>query len=131
MRAALNRDRERRRKADHASADRAGAGARSAADRAGEGRAAASAIRFPNRSFIAEWNALLELPAGELRSRLTSPSHGWKRLRLSSPFVTAAGVDFTDAALRRRIACAAKRFAARISGHGDARQTAVSRPPVV
>jgi hypothetical protein len=89
---------------------------------------AASAIRFPNRSFIADWNALLELPAGELRSRLTSRSQEGKRLRLSSPFVTAAGIDFTDAALRRRIGCAAKRCATRMSGHGDARQTAVSQP---
>ena len=79
---------------------------------------AASAARFPNRSFIADWNELLHLPVGELRSRLTSRSQESKRLRLSSPFVTADGVDFTDETLRRRIGRAAKRIAARSQGQG-------------
>jgi hypothetical protein len=86
---------------------------------------AASAVRFPDRSFIADWNDLLHLPVGELRSRLTSRSEESKRLRLSSPFVIAEGVDFTDATLRRRIGRAAKRTAARGRGNGDARPAAV------
>jgi hypothetical protein len=70
---------------------------------------------FPDRSFIADWEELLRLPTSELRVRLTSRSQDMKRLRLSSPFVTAEGVDFEDQTLRRRIRRAAKRIVARAS----------------
>jgi hypothetical protein len=70
---------------------------------------------FPDRSFISDWEKLLRLPTRELRALLTSRSEDMKRLRLSSPFVTAEGVDFTDHTLRRRIRRAAKRIAARAS----------------
>jgi hypothetical protein len=69
--------------------------------------------QFPDRSFVADWDQLLHLPTSELRVRLTSRNQDMKRLRLSSPFVTAEGVDFGDQTLRRRIRRAAKRLVAR------------------
>jgi hypothetical protein len=71
--------------------------------------------RFPDRSFVAEWEELLRLPTRELRALLTSRDQDMKRLRLSSPFVTAEGVNFEDQTLRRRIRRAAKRIVARAS----------------
>jgi len=71
--------------------------------------------RFPDRAFVGDWEELLRLPTAELRALLTSRDQGMKRLRLSSPFVTAEGVDFGDQALRRRIRRAAKRIVARAS----------------
>jgi hypothetical protein len=72
-------------------------------------------IRFAERSFIEDWEELLRLPTPELRTLLTSRSQEMKRLRLSSPFFTAEGVDFSDEMLRRRIRRAARRVAARAS----------------
>jgi hypothetical protein len=72
--------------------------------------------RFPDRSFVADWEELLSLPVSRLRVLLTHRGQRMKRLRLSSPFVTADGVDFRDEALRRRIRRAAKRIAARGAG---------------
>jgi hypothetical protein len=69
--------------------------------------------RFPDRSFTREWDDLLRLPASEVRSRLRSCDRNMNRLRLSSPFVTADGVDFTDPILRHRIWRAANRLVAR------------------
>jgi hypothetical protein len=75
---------------------------------------------FPDRSFVADWEDLLRLPTSELRALLISRNQDMKRLRLSSPFVTAEGVDFGDQTLRRRIRRAAKRIVARASRHaGD------------
>ena len=73
------------------------------------------ATRFPDRSFVAEWQQLLRRPVPELRVLLTSRSQKMNRLRLSSPFVTAEELDFTDQALRRRIRRAAGRIAMRAS----------------
>jgi hypothetical protein len=70
--------------------------------------------RFSDRSFVAEWEDLLRRPYAEVRALLTSRSEEMRRLRLSSPFVTAEGVDFTDHSLRRRIRRTAKRIAARV-----------------
>jgi len=72
-------------------------------------------IRFPDRSFVVDWEKLLRLPTSELRALLTSRNQDMKRLRLSAPFVTAEGVDFGDQTLRRRIRRAAKRIVARAS----------------
>jgi hypothetical protein len=72
-------------------------------------------VRFPDRSFVRDWEASLRLPPDQLRALLTSRSQEARRLRLSSPFVTAEGVDFTDQALRRRIRRAAKRLVERAS----------------
>jgi hypothetical protein len=74
---------------------------------------ARTARRFPDRSFVAEWDSLLRLPISALCEMLTRRDQHMRRLRRSSPFVTAEGVDFTDVALRRRIGRAAKRIAAR------------------
>jgi hypothetical protein len=70
-------------------------------------------VRFRDRPFVSEWAKLLALPPHQLRVLLTSRNQEMKRLRLSSPFVTAQGVDFSDEALRRRIRRAAKRVATR------------------
>jgi hypothetical protein len=88
---------------------------------------ATAARRFPDRTFIPEWESLLRLPVCSLRNLLTSRDQRMRRLRLSSPFVTTEGIDFTDDALRRRIARAAKRIGARASlrrAHGASNVTA-------
>jgi hypothetical protein len=72
---------------------------------------AGTSRRFINRSFVQDWSNLLERPLPELRSQLISGSRDMNRLRLSSPFVTANGFDFTDPTLRRRIWAAARRLA--------------------
>jgi len=69
--------------------------------------------RYPERTFVQDWNKLLALPANQLRDLLTSRHTEMKRLRLSSPFVIAEGIDFTDPNLRRRIRRAAKRVVER------------------
>jgi len=74
--------------------------------------------RFPHRSFVADWEELLGLPLERLRALLTRRDQRMKRLRLSSPFVTAEGVDFTDVNLRRRIRRAAKRIVACAASRG-------------
>lgn len=73
----------------------------------------AMSSRYPDRPFVAEWDELLRLPVRQLRTRLVSRDPTMTRLRLSSPFVTADGVDFTDRRLRQRIRRAARRVAAR------------------
>lgn len=73
------------------------------------------AARFPDRSFVQDWDQLLRLPPGQVRALLTSRNQDMRRLRLSSPFMTAEGVDFGDETLRRRIRRAAKRIATRAS----------------
>jgi hypothetical protein len=77
------------------------------------------AARFAGRPFLREWDQLLSLPAQELRAKLVSRDSGMARLRISSPFVLAEGVDFTDYDLRLRIRRAARRGAER----GLARRT--------
>ena len=60
---------------------------------------------FPDRSFVVGWEKLLRLPTSELRALLTSRNQDMKRLRLSSPFVTAEGVDFSDQAAADLAGC--------------------------
>jgi hypothetical protein len=69
--------------------------------------------RFAGRPFVREWDELLSAPAAELRARLTSRDSDMVRLRSSSPFVLAEGVDFTDYDLRLRIQRAARRVVER------------------
>ena len=69
------------------------------------------AIKFPDRSFVREWEVILRRSAKEIAKFLTDRGDEARRLRLSSPFVIAEGIDFTDEALRRRIWRAAKRIA--------------------
>jgi hypothetical protein len=71
------------------------------------------AERFADRPFVREWDELLKLPAAELRAKLVSRDSDMVRLRISSPFVLAEGVDFTDYDLRLRIRRAARRVAER------------------
>jgi hypothetical protein len=71
------------------------------------------ADRFPDRTFVAEWDAILRRPVDEIVAVLIGRGEEARRLRLSSPFVLAEGIDFTQEALRRRIGQAAKRLAAR------------------
>jgi hypothetical protein len=74
------------------------------------------AARFPDRPFVREWDTLLGCPVNEIVAILRGRDEDARRLRLSSPFVLAEGIDFRDEALRRRIGRAAKRLAA----HGSA-----------
>jgi hypothetical protein len=67
--------------------------------------------RYEGYSFVGEWDDLLRLPPLKVRRRLTSRDEEMTRLRLSSPFVIADGIDVSDVALRRRIWQAAKRLA--------------------
>jgi hypothetical protein len=72
-----------------------------------------AALRFPNRRFIGEWEDILARSPSEVRALLTRRDQNMKRLRLSSPFVTAEGIDFTNRDLRQRIRRAAKRIASK------------------
>jgi hypothetical protein len=81
---------------------------------------AEAAVRFPHQAFIRDWKEMLALPPDRARALLASRGQDMKRLRQSSPFVTAEGVDFTDQNLRRRIRRAAKRIAVRgRAGNGE------------
>ena len=68
-----------------------------------------SSQHFEGYSFVREWSELLDLPAPEIRRLLASRSERMTRLRLSSPFILAEGIDFGNTALRRRVWRAAKR----------------------
>jgi hypothetical protein len=76
------------------------------------------AIRFSDRPFVREWEIILRRSPREIATFLVDRGDEAKRLRLSSPFVIAEGVDFTNEELRRRIWRAAKRIA---SGGASAR----------
>lgn len=69
--------------------------------------------RYEGYSFVSEWHDLLRLPPSNVRRRLTSRDEEMTRLRLSSPFVIADGIDVSDVALRRRIWRAARRLASK------------------
>ncbi len=70
-----------------------------------------SSQHFEGYSFIREWSELLDLPTCEIRRLLASRSERMTRLRLSSPFILADGIYFSNTALRRRIWRAARRVA--------------------
>jgi hypothetical protein len=70
-------------------------------------------------SFVRDWSELLKRPVPEIRRRLTSRDEDMTRLRLSSPFVLADGIDFQENALRRRIRRAAKRIANRSTADSE------------
>jgi hypothetical protein len=76
------------------------------------------AIRFSDRPFVREWEIILRRSPREIARFLGDRGDEAKRLRLSSPFVIAEGIDFTNEELRRRIWRAAKRIA---SGGASAR----------
>ena len=65
-----------------------------------------------------EWDELLSHPPDELTSKLISRDREMVRLRNSSPFYLAEGIDFGDYDMRIRIGRAAKRVVERGSaGH--------------
>jgi hypothetical protein len=70
-----------------------------------------SSRHFEDCSFVREWSELLDHPVSEIRRLLASRSERMTRLRVSSPFILAEGIDFSNTALRRRIWRAAKRVA--------------------
>ncbi len=74
---------------------------------------AQTARRYAGRTFVREWDDLLKLPLIKLRAKLVSRDAEMVRLRLSSPFLVGAGIDFTDYPFRLRIRRAAKRVAQR------------------
>jgi hypothetical protein len=78
---------------------------------------ARSAQHYEGYSFVREWSDVLSSPPSTVRRLLTSRDGVMTRLRLSSPFVLAEGIDFGDDALRRRIWKAAKRIAERSATH--------------
>ena len=67
-------------------------------------------------SNVQDWNDILSRPTIEIRRLLTRRDENMTRLRLSSPFVLADGVDFTDQKLRHRIWRAAKHALPRPDG---------------
>jgi hypothetical protein len=72
------------------------------------------AEQYEGWPFVAEWDALLEMPPAELRAKLISRDREMVRLRNSSPFFLTEGVDFGDYDRRIRIARAARRVAQRL-----------------
>ncbi len=74
---------------------------------------AQAAQRYHGRPFVQEWDDLLNLSSTKLRARLISRDSEMVRLRLSSPFLLAAGIDFTDYDFRLRIRRAARRVVER------------------
>jgi hypothetical protein len=68
---------------------------------------------YAGRPFVREWDDLLKLPPTRLRVKLISRESDMVRLRASSPFVLAAGIDFTDYDFRLRIRRAARRIVER------------------
>ena len=71
-----------------------------------------TAVRFPDRSFIRDWQLVLQRPVNKIVSVLVDRGQEARRLRLSSPFVLAGGIDFKDVTLHRPKS-AAPRVAAR------------------
>lgn len=69
--------------------------------------------QYTGRPFVQEWHDLLNLSSTELRARLISRDKEMVRLRLSSPFLFVAGIDFTDYDFRLRIRRAARRVVER------------------
>jgi hypothetical protein len=74
---------------------------------------ARQAEQFADWPFVREWEDLLSLPPAELTSKLVSRDREMVRLRNSSPFYLAEGVDFGDYDMRIRIRRAAKRVVER------------------
>src|SRR3984893_9505980 len=73
---------------------------------------ARQADQFAGWPFVRKWDELLSLPPSELTSKLISRDREMVRLRNSSPFYLAEGVDFGDYRVRIRIGRGARRVAA-------------------
>ena len=74
---------------------------------------ARQADQFAGWPFVREWQELLALPPGELASKLISRDREMVRLRNTSPFYLAEGVDFGDYDAKVRLRRAARRVAKR------------------
>ena len=74
---------------------------------------ARTAWLYAGRPFVREWDDLLKLPLTRLRAKLVSREPDMVRLRASSPFLLAAGIDLTDYDFRLRIRRAARRIVER------------------
>lgn len=79
------------------------------------------ADQFAGWPFVREWQELLALPPNELASKLISRDREMVRLRNTSPFYLAEGVDFGDYQARVRLRKAARRVVKR----------GLSAPPVL
>jgi hypothetical protein len=86
---------------------------------------ASMAEQYEGWPFVAEWDALLEMPPAELRAKLISRDREMVRLRNSSPFFLTEGVHVGDYDRRIRIARAARRIAQR-SIMAEDRRTSVA-----
>ena len=64
---------------------------------------ARQADQFAGWPFVREWDELLSHPPDELTSKLISRDREMVRLRNSSPFYLAEGIDFGDYDMRIRI----------------------------
>lgn len=71
------------------------------------------ADQFAGWPFVREWQDLLSLPSRELASKLISRDREMVRLRNTSPFYLAEGVDFGDYDARVRLRKAARRVVRR------------------
>jgi hypothetical protein len=69
--------------------------------------------QFAGWPFVREWDELLSLPPSELTSKLISRDREMVRLRNSSPFYLADGVDLKDYGFRIRLLRAARRLVER------------------
>lgn len=74
---------------------------------------ARQADQFAGWPFVQEWQELLALPTEELASKLISRDHEMVRLRNTSPFYLAEGIDFGDYHARLRLRRAARRIVKR------------------
>jgi hypothetical protein len=84
---------------------------------------ARQADQFAGWPLVHEWDELLSLPPAELASKLISRDREMVRLRNSSPFYHAEGIDFGDYDMRIRIGRAAKRVVEQYSSAPDKRPT--------
>ena len=74
---------------------------------------ARQADQFAGWPFVHEWDELLSLPPAELTAKLISRDREMVRLRNSSPFYLAEGIDFGDYGFRIRLERAARRVVER------------------
>jgi hypothetical protein len=85
---------------------------------------ARQADQFAGWPFVREWQDLLNLPPRELASRLISRDREMVRLRNTSPFYLAEGIDLGDYDAKVRL----RRAARRIVKRGLTTQTEVFSP---
>ena len=74
---------------------------------------ARQADQFADWPFVREWQELLALPVKELASKLISRDREMVRLRNTSPFYLAKGVDLGDYDAKVRLRRAARRIVKR------------------